>query len=229
VIIFDLESAPLPEDELRKQIPPFDESEVKVGNLKDPEKIAAKIADARESYVADFISRAALSPLTGRVVVIGYHSTDTGKTYLDSGEKNGGGEAELLSNFWLRYQKCRQEKRQLVGHNITGFDVPFIVRRSWMLDIPVPATVFDRGKWLDGSVFVDTMQLWQCGTRDQWVKLDVLSKAFGGGGKPVDEDGQVVTGAQFAELWKTDRKRAEEYLVNDLRMTAEVASRMGLL
>ena len=231
MIVFDIETGPLPLEHLQQSMPPFDESEVKVGNLKDPEKISTKIAEARASHERDYIERAALSPLTGAILVIGYHSTDTGKTVLDAGEHGGGGEAELLSNFWRRYDLCRREKRPLVGHNIAGFDVPFIVRRSWMLDVPVPATVFDRGRYLDGLVFVDTMALWQCGTRDQWVKLDVLSKAFGGGEKPVGDDGEQITGGQFAELWKNPetRAKAEAYLVNDLQMTATVAGRMGLL
>lgn len=231
MIVFDIETGGLPEDVLRQSMPPFDESEVKCGNLKDPEKIAAKIAEARQAYEQEYIERAALSPLTGQVLVIGYHSTDTGITILDAGEREDGGEVELLSNFWRRYQKSRQEKRPLVGHNIAGFDVPFIVRRSWLLGLNVPATVFERGRYLDSLVFVDTMQLWQCGTRDQWVRLDVLSKAFGGSGKPQDANGEQITGGQFSGLWRNPetRKQAEAYLLNDLQMTAAVAARMGLL
>jgi hypothetical protein len=56
------------------------------------------------------------------------------------------------------------------------------------------------------------------------VKLDVLAKAFGCDGKM---DG--VDGSQFAELWATDRKKAEEYLKADLKATAAVAERMGVI
>jgi len=229
MIVFDIETGPLPLEELRASLPPFDESGVKVGNLKDPDKIKAKIEEARVAHEEEFIARAALSPLTGRIICVGYMSTDKQATVIDAGEKNGDGEVEILENFWRRYRMCRQEKRMLVGHNIAGFDVPFLVRRSWLFDVEVPASVFERGRYLDSLVFADTMSLWQCGTRDAWVKLETLSKAFGGTGKPVDEDGGKVDGSMFADLWRTDRPKAEAYLRNDLEMTARVAQRMGLL
>ena len=70
----------------------FDPSQVKVGHLKDQAKIDAKIDDARQahaqalaSYAADcdaaekeywraILERAALSPATGRIVVVGVHA-----------------------------------------------------------------------------------------------------------------------------------------------------------
>ena len=45
-IIFDIETGPLPETELAAMMPAFDPAEVKTGNLKDPAKIAEKIAEA---------------------------------------------------------------------------------------------------------------------------------------------------------------------------------------
>lgn len=229
MIVFDIETGPLPLAELRASLPPFDEEEVKVGNLKDPDKIKAKIEEARVAHEEQFIARAALSPLTGRIICIGYLSTDKGATVIDAGEKDGGGEGEILMNFWRRYGLCRRDKRLLVGHNLVGFDIPFIVRRSWLLGVDVAATVFERGRYLDSLTFADTMQLWSCGTRDPWIKLETLSKAFGGGGKPIGEDGEKVDGAMFADLWRLDRAKAEAYLRNDLEMTARVAQRMGLI
>ena len=65
-IIFDLETGPLAESELVAMMPVFDPEEVKTGNLKDPEKIAEKLAEAEANHRRDFIERAALDPLTGR-------------------------------------------------------------------------------------------------------------------------------------------------------------------
>ncbi len=70
-IIFDIETGPLPEAELANMLPPFDPAEVKTGNLKDPAKIAEKIAEAEANHRRDFFDKAALDPLTGRVVAIG--------------------------------------------------------------------------------------------------------------------------------------------------------------
>ena len=57
-------------------MPAFDPAEVKTGNIKDPEKVAAKIAEAEANHRRDFIDRAALDPLTGRVVAIGLMKFD---------------------------------------------------------------------------------------------------------------------------------------------------------
>ena len=70
-IVFDIETGPLPESELAAVMPPFDPAEVKTGNLKDPEKVAAKIAEAEANHRRDFFDKAALDPLTGRVVAVG--------------------------------------------------------------------------------------------------------------------------------------------------------------
>lgn len=249
MIVFDIETGPLPDDILRDRADPFVppphpgeflESSVKVGNLKDALKIQAKIDEARErhslavskyeadvesakaAWWSDVVSRAALSPLTGQVLAVGYLSTDTGRVILDVVDAAGNDEFSILGRFWGQYTKSRASNRRMVGHNIAGFDIPFLMRRTWMLSGDVPPAVLDKGKWLD-STFVDTMSLWGCGNRDA-VKLDTLARSFGVGGKP-----EGVTGAMFAELLESDRRKAEEYLENDLRMTAAVAERMGVM
>ena len=51
-IHFDIETGPLSEAELAVMVPPFDAAEVKTGNLKDPDKIAAKVAEERRITAA---------------------------------------------------------------------------------------------------------------------------------------------------------------------------------
>lgn len=241
MIIFDIETGPLPSEQLRQLCEPFtppqhpgefDPATVKTGNLKDEAKISAKIDDARAKhaqavaeyeanakqaetdYWADIEGKAALSPITGRVLAIGYLSTDTDKTILDIDD-----EQQMLVHFWQQYIRCVHEDRKLVGHNSMRFDVRFILRRSWILGVDVPPGVIDRGKWLDAKTFVDTMELW-----GEPVKLDLLGRVFGVGQKP---DG--VDGSMFADLLKTDRQVAEAYLKNDLIMTRDIADRMGVI
>lgn len=246
MIVVDIETGPIPDELLLTRVeefqpPPhpgeFDQSTVKTGNLRDQAKILEKIQAARDAHNAavkryesevaaaraawwsDVKSRAALSPLTGRVLAVGYHSTDSKNTILDIDDD----EAGMLGRFWGQYTKAKAAGRKIVGHNLLSFDVPFLMRRAWMLGYDVPAGVLDRGKWLDSNTFVDTMQLWGCGGREP-VKLDVLARAFDVGRKP---DG--VDGGMFAELLKTDPGKAREYLANDLQMTAKVAERMGVV
>lgn len=253
MLVFDIETGPLPDEQLRELYQPLDESEieglvtgefdplsVKTGNLKDPGKIqekidaarqahdaaktnsAAIIAAAKQQHFTEFVERAALSAITGRVLAIGYFASESGNLLIDHGD---GDESKLLAAFWAKYAKCRSAGRKLVGHNCHGFDIPFMVRRSWLLEIDVPSTLFDRGKWLD-PIFVDTMSLWGCGGREP-VKLDMLGQAFRVGRKT-----EGVNGGDFHKLWfgsEEERAQAIEYLSQDLRLTAAVAGRMCVI
>jgi hypothetical protein len=48
-MVFDIETGPLPLEQLEAALPPFDAAEVKTGNLKDPALIAAKLGIEVES------------------------------------------------------------------------------------------------------------------------------------------------------------------------------------
>lgn len=254
MLIFDIETGPIADEELRSFCPTFDASSVagivtsefdpasvKLGNTKDAAKVEAKIAEAREAHAAalaesprlieaaqrshfdNFRGRAALSPVTGRVLAIGYLNQVSKVAGIQGvGEKFD--EEMLIANFWKKFTECRQQKRPMIGFNIGGFDVPFLVRRSWRLGIDVPDSVFDpSGRYLD-RVFVDLMSRWQCGNYRDSIRLADLAAFFGVGGKP---DG--ITGADFARLYFEDRTTAEAYLKNDLMITSGCAARMGFV
>ncbi len=133
-IVFDLETGPLAESELSALLPPFDPAEVKTGNLKDPAKIAEKIAEAEANHRRDFIERAALDPLTGRVVAIGVMTFDAkGETPTKFGK--GGrfsiighvDEAQTLREFWELTRGEMGRLNPMIGFNIFGFDLPFLI------------------------------------------------------------------------------------------------------
>ena len=224
---------------------PFDASCVKTGNMKDEAKIkqkieqkrtehekavaeaTARLAEAREQAWLAFVERAPLSPLTGRVLAIGYLSS--GKTDLDwaSQSDNGQGEEALLRRWWGRFNYHRERQQQMIGHNIYGFDLPFLVRRSWLLGIAIPPEAFNfsGGRWSWNRLFVDTMAAWACGVYGERAKLDRLAQYF-------DTQRKFGNGANFARLfWGTpeERTQAFDYLGNDLEVTRQVAAKMGVL
>jgi len=270
MLAFDIETGPLPDERLKELLPQFvaddhvkpvgefDESAVKIGGLKDQAKIDSKINTARAAhrtallnYSSDvkaarlahfdnFKSKAALSPLTGEVLAIGYGNP--GKTGREIridvvGETHPGlvdgvkmsesldDEASLLSRFWLRFLDASGEST--VGFNILGFDLPFLVRRSWVNGIDVPATVKEGRYW--HRLFVDLLEVWQCGQRGNPPvldnKLNTICQALGIEGKP--DDG--TTGADFARLLTEDRERAISYLAGDVRMTLDLAEVLQVL
>lgn len=208
-IVFDIETGPLPASEIAAMLPEFDPAEVKVGNLKDPEKIAAKIAEAKANHLADFSERAALSAVTGRVLCIGWLA-DGLFSYFGNDD-----EAQLLRDFWPETKGA-----ELIGFNIIPFDLPFLIRRSWKLGVPVPANI-RHGRFFADTI-TDLRAEWQLGNREFRGGLDYVARFLALGAKN-------GSGKDFAAAWETDRKGALAYLENDCRLTAEIAERMGIL
>lgn len=251
MIVFDIETEALPDDQLLAMYdspsddelcPPvgeFDPASVKVGNLgadKAKEKIEAarrehatlvesrpsRIVAAKAAAFGQWKERAALSACTGRVLVIGYYSPGKAAAVIAQGE-----ETDLITRFWQMYEKMRADGRPMVGLNIHDFDLPFLVRRSWILGVDVPATVIVQGRYFDPA-FIDLRKVWLLGQHAANCpsNFDVIGRALGTGGK----NGQ--SGADFAKLWHgtaEEREKAVAYLENDLRQPAEWAARMGIL
>lgn len=246
-IIFDIETGPLPLDQLFKVVPPFDPSTIKpfpafdpsavkcgnLGDAKKAEKIAAaeaqhkidaveheaKNATAEADYIASIVGQAALDATTGMVLAIGFRFTKEGPAGTEISFAADGSEKALLEYFWS-FMASVNDECKLVGHNITGFDLPFLIRRSWILGVRVPHDVMQGGRYFNSNI-VDTMRAWACGMsgNGSFVKLDRLAKALGVGSKNGD-------GAMFAELLKADKAAAQKYLENDIELTHQVARRL---
>lgn len=260
-IVFDVETMPLPESIIRERSAPFtppkhpgefDRSAIKTGNLKDPDKIAAKIEEAKQAhttlvenyakdcarleseYWANIIERATLNPMLGRVLAIGIGFVDGSNHYLALNDPTDENEAGMLEEWWNEfYGPCWRMGYSIIGHNIHEFDIPFLVKRSWMLGVDMP-DVITRGRYLDDQI-VDTSKVWQCGSRGgDYIKLDTLGKVLGCGGKldEVDSQGNKIGGGDFHRLYfgsSEDRGKAMDYLEADVELTRKVAGRLGLL
>lgn len=205
MLVFDIETGPLPRAEIEPLCPKFDAP----ANYSNPDKIAAYIDAKRE----DWFDRAALSALTGQVLAIGCQVGET-FTYYASGD-----EAEDIAAFWDLIADTGGLNDRVIGFNILGFDIPFLVRRSWKLGIKVPFNLF-RGRW-PNEFLVDLMDVWKCGSRDQSVSLRTLSRYLGVGDKNGD-------GKDFASLLESDREAALAYLENDVRLTTRCAAALGI-
>jgi len=225
-LVFDIETGPLPESELAAVMPPFDPAEVKTGNLKDPEKVAAKIAEAEVNHQRDFFDKAALDPLTGRVVAIGVMVFDAdggdGPDFSKAGRFfiiGHDDEARTLREFWDGTHGEMGRMNPMIGFNIFGFDLPFLFRRSWKHRVPIPFGLRRGRYWSDQ--LVDLRDGWQLGDRQARGSLDTIARHLGVGAKNGD-------GKAFAELWRSDRQQAEAYLLNDLKLTAKIAHALGV-
>lgn len=241
IIVFDIETKGNREEALAlaepfplfEPLPPFNPAMVKLGNVKDVAKIEAKIEAERiaypqkvkehqeiyererEEYVAKITSKAALSALTGEVIAIGIKTSD--KEMILEGD-----ESEILDQFWDLYRS--DSSNIFVGWNISGFDIPFMVRRSWKLGVSFPYWVYD-GRYLNKD-FVDLMTMFGCGEYGYKIKLDTVAKYLGVPGKYTGD----CTGEMFADKFlsgnKEARAQAEEYLKCDIRATWAIAEKI---
>lgn len=178
-LYFDIETKPLPFEQIAQFIPDFDESEVKIGNMKDQAKIAAKIASAKEKHSAEYLRQAALYAVTGQVCAIGMEQggefrmlrcateydnrgEDAGEDLISAQQKSECmSEREMLEIFTERAASTMAHGGCIVHFNGHRFDLPFIIRRGWKYGIaPIPDLRRDR-YWSRQSV--DLFELWSLG------------------------------------------------------------------
>lgn len=232
LVAFDIETGPLPTSTLEPLLPEFDPSEVKLGNAKDPALVAAKIEAAREKHRSDFIEKAALDPLTGRVLAVGLlvfgpNEERVSTDVAINANSSDGAEREILEGFWRVFEKSLTGERTFfVGHNSTDFDLPFLVTRSRVLGVKVPSLVVRRSgnRCSFSDRFIDTRTVFALGrdVRSMKTSLGHLCRLLGLGDKAGD-------GADFAGLVEAGRlEEAKAYLLRDIQLTAHLANRLDV-
>jgi hypothetical protein len=203
VPVFDIETGPAPAEVLARLKPTFTANKT----LKDPIKIADDLANKER----DWLERAALDATIGRVLCVGWHNGTGADLHVDATE------TILIRNFWARLSDELNQGGRVAGFYSNSFDLPFLIRRSYILGISVPANL-RRGRYFNDNL-IDLAELWACGRYEERISLDALSKAMGIGQKN-------GSGADFAGLLETDREKALEYARNDLDLTWQAAQRM---
>ena len=109
---------------------------------------------------------------------------------------------------------------ELVGHNIIGFDLPFIFQRCLVNCISARPLV-DLGEYRVRGVF-DTMHHWWLGARRN-VSLDDIAWALGIESSKTAE----VEGSKVYDLYQAGKlAEIREYNLNDVRVTRKVYERM---
>ncbi|HKP47762.1 MAG TPA: ribonuclease H-like domain-containing protein, partial [Pyrinomonadaceae bacterium] len=112
------------------------------------------------------------------------------------------------------------EMDELVGHNILGFDLPFIFQRCLVHCISAKRLV-DMREYNVRGVF-DTMHHWWLGAK-RFVSLDDIAWALG------IESSKTATaeGSKVFELYQAGKlAEIREYNLNDVRVTRKVYERM---
>ena len=217
-VIYDIETVPLSDERLSLVEPEHKAP----GNLKDP----AKIADAIKEKAATWREKAALSPITGRVAMIGVFNEEPKILHLAFKDATDDDldlqESIMLKSFWKCAMSAIGAGQLLVSWNGHGFDVPFLIKRSWALQAPIPAGIDIRNKWGMQPPWIDLMKEWQCGDRSaEFTSLNTAAGFLGLGQKAGDC-------LQLRHHLEHEPETAIAYLKQDLVLTRGISQRMGI-
>ena len=181
--------------------------------LKDPEKIKADLAEKEQAR----IDKLALDWNVGRIAAIGWWTAGEDTTVLVNTDETQ--EAESLEIFWRR-----AKHRTIVGFNIKGFDLPFMVQRSRYLGIAYPTLDFSKYSRKGIADLYLELTFGQ-GTYDQGAmrrSLGAFCKRFG---IPVSDE---VKGAEIPALVAAgDWAKVRAHLTSDVDLTRALAIKLG--
>jgi len=211
-ITIDIET--IPDQDLPKDcLPVFDETTVKLGNIKDEAKRAAKIAEARAAFEDGMTKKMSLESDYCRILSIGYKWEDQ-KTEVLFGEKN---DSIILSEFADILRK-HHGPIQMIGWGIKRFDLPVLWKRMILNEISPPFNLLSLTNPYNHTDCADLMTIWNNGGMG---KLSACCKRLG---IPVKTgmDGSMIFDA-FKEK-KFDEIKA--YNIEDCVATEAVAERI---
>ena len=224
----DIETLAVPE--FRERVGPQLRRMVRLGNMR---------IEQQERYFEDVqleeervYQLGALSAATGRIVSIAVHSgaipgldfggeqPQTERVFGIDEDGNEQDERQSLLAFLDFLKDFDPESDEIVGHNIIGFDLPFIFQRCLVHCISAKPLV-DLGEYRVRGVF-DTMHHWWLGARKN-ASLDDIAWALG------IESSKTATaeGSKVFELYQAGKlAEIREYNLNDVRVTRKVYERM---
>ncbi|MGZ8847305.1 MAG: ribonuclease H-like domain-containing protein, partial [Pyrinomonadaceae bacterium] len=225
----DIETLALPG--FRDRVGPKLEKDLRLGymRLEQQQRYLEDIA-AEEERVYQLGS---LNATSGRVLSIAVHvgpipgfeiesltSDQSEHAFGIDAEGNEQEEAQALGEFLALMSDFDLECDEIVGHNIIGFDLPFIFQRCLVNGIAVKPFV-DLSEFRPAAVY-DTMRAWWLGGRNR-VGLDDLAWALGIESSKTSE----VEGSRVFELYQAGKlAEIREYNLNDVRVTRKVYDRM---
>lgn len=225
----DIETLALPD--FRDRVGPKLEKDLRLGymRLEQQQRYLEDIA-AEEERVYQLGS---LNATSGRILSVAVHigpvpgleiegltSNQSEHAFGIDAEGNEQDESQALKGFLSLMADFDPACDLIVGHNIIGFDLPFIFQRCLANNIAVKPFV-DLSEFHVQAVF-DTMRAWWLGGRNR-VALDDVAWALGLESSKTSE----VEGSRVFELYQAGKlAEIREYNLNDVRVTRKVYERM---
>lgn len=211
---FDLETLPCSDPaiiaELAATIKP-------PATYKKPESIAEWMRDNKESALNELLAKTSFDGMYGRIACAAW-AVDDGAIESSGAQDD---EVAVIRKIFDAALNANSETRDQVvfcGHNIAGFDLPFLKHRSIIFGIEPPPyfrAAFRAKPW----EIEDTMLMWST-EREKRVSLDKLCRALDIPGK----DG--FDGSMVAETWPVNQSKVIEYCKDDVARTRAVHRRL---
>jgi len=175
--------------------------------------------------------KAALFPEWGKIICIsiGQLKFDESGNPIDFSTKSyyGDDEAELLEEFNKVASQIMNKypNMQWVGHNIKGFDMPYIIRRSLIHGIRVPKAFHLHKQKPWESCLLDTQDVWKFGSWNS-AKLGLISELLG-----IPSPKQDLIGVMVSQVyWEGGNlERIKNYCEMDILATANIMLKVSYL
>lgn len=209
---WDLESSPLDDEQLNKMMPEL----AAASNVKDPAKIAAQIEEKKK----DWLDKAALKAITGKIVAVAMAKDDAEPILIASLTDEKG----LIDVILRELNNVISTNASAYAWNGSGFDLTFLCQRAAVHGIPAFKDLTQqrgaRFSWNEN--LIDPKLVWSNYSPDHTgTSLKSVALALGVGEKS-------GSGKDFAELLKTNPDEAAIYAKNDVNLLRKIANRMGL-
>ena len=205
-LFFDIETIPSQLPGIREE---FAAAVVAPGQFKKPDSIAEWLAANRDAEAEKAWLNTSFDGGIGQVCVIGFAVDDEPAHAYAVTDLSNDAERKVIQDFFCALTDAGPA--QFVGHNVIGFDLPFMWKRAMVLGIKPPWT-FPRNPKPWSEAVVDTMLLWDA-TQRAGCSMDRICRLMGIPGKG-DMDGSKVWPyvqagriADVAEYCKQDVQR----------------------
>ena len=225
----DIETTPLP-----------DFKERSVQRLKRATQLGKMSDEQQQRYTEDRAAEeerayrsGSLAATSGRVLSIAVHVGSIAGVEIEGVEQSESehvfgidsdgqeqSEQQALTDFLALMRSFDSDIDEIVGHNVIGFDLPFIFQRCLVNNITVRPFV-NLGEFNVRGVY-DTMHRWWLGSRNR-AALDDIAWALG----IESSKTEGVEGSRVFELYQAGRlAEIREYNLNDVRVTRKVYERL---
>ena len=212
-VFFDIETIP---SQLPGVLDEFKAAVKAPGQYKKPESIAEWLRENRDAEGEAEWLRTSFDGGMGHVCVIGWAVDDGEPVSLQSADIST--ERTMLAAFFDALRDIGPGQK-LVGHNIIGFDIPFLWKRAMVLGVK-PSFTFPRNPKPWGESVADTMLMWDA-TQRAGGSMDRICRLMGIPGKG-DMDGSKV----WPMVRDGEIDAVADYCRGDVSRTREMFKRM---